>query len=78
MLDALVGSLPEPLGAVLVAHVVEGKTKTEIARALGVSRRTMVRYWQDIRAHAADVLGDAMPGRTARRQARTNSGQCPG
>ena len=60
MLDALVQGLPEPLGRVLMAHVLEGRNQTEIARELGVSRRTVVRYWQDIRAYASDVLGVEM------------------
>lgn len=56
LLDALLDILSAPLGAVLIAHVVQGKTKKEIAAELGVSRRTMVRYWQEIRAHAGAVL----------------------
>lgn len=53
--------LPDPLADILVAHVMEGKTKSAIARELGVSRRTMVRYWQDIRAHTVAALGEVVP-----------------
>ena len=68
VLDALLEILPEPLGAVLVAHVVHGKTKTEIAVELGVSRRTMVRYWQEIRGHTSCLLnGDSRKGTGAGR-----------
>lgn len=62
MLNAVLAGLPKPLDAVLVDCVVDGMTKTEIAKAFGVSRRTMVRYWQDIRAHATNVLEDDVPG----------------
>jgi DNA-directed RNA polymerase specialized sigma24 family protein len=58
MLDALLEILPEPLGAVLIAYVVHGKTNTAIAAELGVSRRTMVRYWQEIRVHTSSLLHD--------------------
>jgi hypothetical protein len=58
MLDTLLEVLPEPLGAVLISHVVHGMTKTEIASELGVSRRTMVRYWQEIRVHTGWLLRD--------------------
>ncbi|HEV2073013.1 MAG TPA: sigma-70 family RNA polymerase sigma factor [Thermomicrobiales bacterium] len=58
MLDALQEVLPEPLGVVLIAHVVHGMTKTEIAAELGVSRRTMVRYWQEIRVYTNCLLRD--------------------
>jgi RNA polymerase sigma factor (sigma-70 family) len=55
LMDALVAALPPPLDAVLIAHVVHGKTRREIADAMGISRRTMVRYWTEIRQHA-DLL----------------------
>lgn len=48
--------LPEPLPAILVAHAIDGRTQAAIARDLGVSRRTVARYWARIRQHAADVL----------------------
>lgn len=57
-LDMVLDGLPEPFAAILVAHVLEGRSKAAIARELGISRRTMVRYWARIRQHAADVLID--------------------
>jgi RNA polymerase sigma factor (sigma-70 family) len=76
LIDTLVKGLPEPLGAVLIAHVLDGKTKTEIARALGISRRTMVRYWQDIRAYASIALVKGTHEDPAYRQAVADSSQC--
>jgi len=48
--------LTPPLAAVLVGHAIEGRTKAAIARELGVSTRTIVRYWAQIRQHAIDAL----------------------
>lgn len=60
LLDALVASLPAPLDAVLLAHVVQGKTQREVAEAMGISRRTMVRYWTEIRRRASLLIADGM------------------
>lgn len=56
LLDALLAGLPEPLGAILVAHVIHGKTKTEIAGEIGVSRRTLARYWKEIQERSTPLL----------------------
>lgn len=56
MVAALVDSLPEHLAQALVAHAFHGRTKTEIAQEMGISRRTMVRYWQEIRRLARETL----------------------
>lgn len=58
VLVRLMESLVDPLPAILVAHVVDGTPKTQIARELGISRRTMVRYWQEIKIRAAEVIAD--------------------
>lgn len=79
--ESVLERLPEPLADVLIAHMVEGKTKSAIARELGVSRRTMVRYWQDIRAHTVAALGDMVPepGHVDKPGAiRHNAGSDPG
>ena len=56
LLDALIGRLRPPLDAILVAHVVQGRTKTDIAATMGVGRRTIVRYWDQIRREARRLL----------------------
>lgn len=60
LLDSIVELLPEPLGTILVAHVVYGKTRIEIAGELGVSRRTMVRYWNEIRIRAERIVAQEL------------------
>jgi DNA-directed RNA polymerase specialized sigma24 family protein len=52
----LLDALPQHLVEVLVAHALHGTPKTEIAREIQVSRRTLVRYWQEIR----QIAGVAM------------------
>lgn len=52
LLDALPGHLVE----VLVAHAFHGTSKSQVARDIQVSRRTLVRYWQEIRRYAEDVF----------------------
>lgn len=61
IIASLVDTLPDHLAHILVAHAFHGRTKSEIAREIGVSRRTLVRYWQQIRRHAEEQLGDASP-----------------
>lgn len=56
MVAALVESLPDHLARALVAHAFHGRNKSEIAREIGVSRRTMVRYWQEIRRLAQEAM----------------------
>jgi RNA polymerase sigma factor (sigma-70 family) len=56
LLDALAAQLPPPLDDILIAHVLHGKTKTEIAAEIGVSRRTMVRHWREIQRRALAAL----------------------
>jgi DNA-directed RNA polymerase specialized sigma24 family protein len=53
----LLDALPDHLVEVLVAHALHGTPKAQVARDIQVSRRTLVRYWQDIRQYAGDVLG---------------------
>lgn len=55
VLATVMAALPEPLDTVLF-EVVQGKSKSAIAREMGVSRRTMVRYWQRVRARVMEVL----------------------
>lgn len=59
-LATVLAALPDPLDTVLLG-VVQGKSKAAIAREMGVSRRTMVRYWQRVRARVTEVL-EAMEG----------------
>jgi DNA-directed RNA polymerase specialized sigma24 family protein len=56
LVDRIVAALPDELAEALIGHTVHGKTKTQVATEMGVSRRTMVRYWQEIRRIAAEVL----------------------
>lgn len=56
VLARLLEVLPGPLATILVAHVIEGRTQTAIARETGVSRRTVVRQWAEIRRIAVEVL----------------------
>lgn len=53
----LLDRLPYYLVEVLVAHAFHGTPKAQIARDVQLSRRTMVRYWKEIRAHAEVVFG---------------------
>jgi RNA polymerase sigma factor (sigma-70 family) len=56
LIDAIAARLPELHGQILVAHVFDGRPLTHIARDLGISRRTVTRYWLQVRQHlAADV-----------------------
>jgi RNA polymerase sigma factor (sigma-70 family) len=56
LLESVAAQLPSPLDAILIAHVLHGKTKTEIAAEIGVSRRTMVRYWKEAQQRALVIL----------------------
>lgn len=57
----LLDALPERLVEILVAHAFHGTPKTEIAREIQVSRRTLVRYWQEIRQVAGVVMERPLP-----------------
>jgi len=48
MLRTLGASLGAPLDEVFRLHVIDGLTLTETAGRIGVSRRTVTRYWHDI------------------------------
>lgn len=50
-------ALPDHLAEVLVSHVFHGTPKAQVARDIQVSRRTLVRYWQEIIQIAGEVLG---------------------
>lgn len=56
ILDALMDSLPSYLAQVLVGRALHGKSLTQIGREMDLSRRTMVRYWQEIRRRAIELL----------------------
>lgn len=58
LVDQMMDAMPEHLGQILVEHALHGKNKTTLAKELDISRRTMVRYWQDIRRIATEILGD--------------------
>lgn len=57
-LARILEGLPKPLATILVACAIEGRTKAALARELGISRRTMARYWAQIRQHVVDTLAD--------------------
>ena len=57
----LLDTLPEHLVEVLVAHALHGTPKTQIARDIQVSRRTLVRYWKQIRTIAEVVMDRPLP-----------------
>lgn len=48
MLRALAAALEPPLDEVFRLHIIEGLTLTETAGRVGVSRRTVTRYWHGI------------------------------
>lgn len=48
MLRTLAASLGAPLDEVFRLHVIDGLTLTETAGRIGVSRRTVTRYWHDV------------------------------
>ena len=55
MLIAIIGEqLTSPRGQILYEHLCDGKQLTEIARDLGVSRRTITRHWTQIRLHLVE------------------------
>ena len=55
LLIAIIGeALPSPRGRILYAHLCDGRTLTDIARDLGVSRRTVTRHWTLIRQHLVE------------------------
>ena len=56
VVDALAARLPSPLDAILLAHVLDGKTKREMAAEFGVSPRTMARHWREIQRRALEML----------------------
>ena len=57
LVSQLMDALPDHLVEVLVAHAFHGTPKAQIARDIQVSRRTLVRYWQELRRYAEVVLG---------------------
>jgi RNA polymerase sigma factor (sigma-70 family) len=57
LVSSLLDTLPEHLAQVLVAHAFHGTPKAQIARDMGLGRRTIVRYWRQIRDRAEEVLG---------------------
>ena len=59
LVHRLLDGMPPHLVEVLVAHAFHGTPKVQIARDIQVSRRTLVRYWQEIHRYAAEVLGRA-------------------
>lgn len=48
MLKVLAGSLGSPLDEVFRLHIIDGLTLTATAGQIGVSRRSVTRYWHDI------------------------------
>jgi len=48
MLKVLAGSLASPLDEVFRLHIIDGLTLTATAGRIGVSRRSVTRYWRDI------------------------------
>lgn len=52
----LLDAMPPHLVEVLVANAFHGTPKAQVARDIQVSRRTLVRYWQQIRRYAEQVL----------------------
>lgn len=54
-------ALPPYLVEILVAHAFHGTPKAQVARDIQVSRRTLVRYWKEIRQVAVEVLGRSGP-----------------
>ncbi len=48
LLDALAASLGSPLDEVFRLHVIDGLTLKESAIRVGISRRTVTRYWREI------------------------------
>jgi RNA polymerase sigma factor (sigma-70 family) len=80
MVGTLMDALPDHLAQVLVAHAFHGTSKSQIARDLGLGRRTIVRYWQQIRNCAEEVLGlppepASRPSGSPVRQAEPDSSQ---
>ncbi|HWV22864.1 MAG TPA: sigma-70 family RNA polymerase sigma factor [Thermomicrobiales bacterium] len=56
LLARILNGLPEQQVAILMAYAIEGRSKAAIARELGVSDRSVSRYWVQIRQHVAEVL----------------------
>lgn len=76
VVHALLDVLPEHLAQVLIAHAFHGTPKAQIARDMGHSRRTIVRYWKQIRDLAEEVLGPPPdPARGPVRQGKGDSAQ---
>jgi RNA polymerase sigma factor (sigma-70 family) len=46
--------LPDPLGQILYEHMGKGRSQSAIADDLGISRRTISRYWLQIRQHLGE------------------------
>ena len=56
------GALPDELGLAFDLIYYQGLTRTEVAEVLGVSERTVKRYWQQARLALHDALGGRLPG----------------
>ncbi|MEJ7839625.1 MAG: sigma-70 family RNA polymerase sigma factor [Thermomicrobiales bacterium] len=54
LLSVVGDELPPPQGRILYEHICDGKTLTQIARELGISRRTITRHWTQIRRDLAE------------------------
>jgi RNA polymerase sigma factor (sigma-70 family) len=55
LIVTLAVNLEEPQRSILVSHICDGKSLTDIARDLEISRRTVTRHWLQIRQ---DLAGD--------------------
>jgi RNA polymerase sigma factor (sigma-70 family) len=53
--------LPEPCDRIFYEHIHDGKSLTQIAADLGVSRRTVTRHWSQIRQYLAANLARPRP-----------------
>lgn len=63
LLGILAERLPALQAEILRRHVGDGDTLTDIARDLGVGRRTVTRQWRAARDHLAGEIAATHPGR---------------
>jgi DNA-directed RNA polymerase specialized sigma24 family protein len=61
LLATIASRLPEPHGRILYAHIHDGKSLTQIATDLDLSRRTVTRHWSQIRQCLAADLAQPRP-----------------
>jgi RNA polymerase sigma factor (sigma-70 family) len=59
VMEGLLAMLKPPLDQVLARRVIDGASISQIAAELGVSRRTVSRYWIQCRAQAEAILEQA-------------------